>query len=346
MKYKKRVFAFAVMIACLTILSCSKQNLALKPAYHFKSPDGKPNYSDLSYWAAHPWKWDPSDSIPAPLRHNYVKDSTVDVFFLYPTSFTDFADERWNATLDDSIINAKTDYSAMLYQASAFAEQTRVFAPRYRQANLKAYYTKDTMQAMKAFDLAYQDVKEAFLYYLEHYNNGRPIIIASHSQGTSHAGRLIKEFFEDKPLKDKLVCAYLVGMPIPEHYFKEFRPCTDSTSTGCFVGWRTYKKGYMEPRFVARETFKSIVTNPLLWTTTEAYAPPSLNKGGVLRDFNKIKSGVVDAQVHGNVLWSSKPKFFGNIFLTMKNYHIADINFFYVNISENVKTRIRMYWKR
>jgi hypothetical protein len=186
----------------------------------------------------------------------------------------------------------------------------------------------------------------AFLYYLEHYNNGRPVIIASHSQGTTHAGRLIKEYFEGKPLMKKLVCAYLIGMPVPEHYFSEFRACPDSTSTGCFVGWRTFKKGYTDPTFVANEKFRCIVTNPLLWKTTEEYASSALNEGGVLRDFNKIIPAVTDAQVHGNVLWSSRPDFFGSVFLRMKNYHIADINFFYMNISENVKTRIRMYWKR
>jgi hypothetical protein len=44
-------------------------------------------------------------------------------------------------------------------------------------------------------------VKTAFLYYLQHYNNGRPIIIASHSQGATHGKRLLKEFFDGKELQ-------------------------------------------------------------------------------------------------------------------------------------------------
>ena len=54
-----------------------------------------------------------------------------------------------------------------------------------------------------------EDVKAAFQYYLEHYNNGRPIIIASHSQGTTHAKRLLKEFFDGTALQHQLVAAYL-----------------------------------------------------------------------------------------------------------------------------------------
>jgi len=328
-----------------SLYSCSSKHFIQKSNYEFKSIDGRPDYSDLHYWAAHPWKWDPSDSIPKPLREQYVKDSVADVFFLYPTSLTSKSDLRWNAPIDDIDINKKTDYTSILYQASAFAETTRLFAPRYRQAHIRSYFimSKVTAEATNAFELAYTDVKAAFLYYMEHYNHGRSIIIASHSQGTTHAGRLLKEFFEDKPLMKQLVCAYLVGMPTPEKYFLKLTSCKDSISTGCYVSWRTYKRGFTDTVFISKETFKSNVTNPLLWSGDTTFAPSNYNKGAVLKNFNKVYIPGVNAQIHGNVLWTNKPKFFGDIFLRQKNYHIADINFFYLNIRDNVKLRIRKY---
>lgn len=105
----------------------------------------------------------------------------VDVFFLHPTTMTSREDTGWNARIDNAGINAKTDYTSILYQASAF-NQCRIFAPRYRQAHIRSYYTTDKTAAQAAFDLAYYDIKESFIYYIEHYNQGRPIIIASHSQ--------------------------------------------------------------------------------------------------------------------------------------------------------------------
>jgi Protein of unknown function (DUF3089) len=328
------------------ITSCSKKNYSHKVAYQFKSIDSKPDYSDLHYWAAHPYKWDPSDSVPKPLRKNYVKDSVADVFFVHPTTLTNPKNSNSNALIDDAIINAKTDYSSLLYQASAFNESCRVFAPRYRQAHYGNYFTKDTVRAREAFELAYQDVKNAFETYLKMYNNGRPIIIAAHSQGTTHAARLLKEYFEGKPLQYQLVCAYIVGMPVPEKYFTNIQPCKDSTGTGCYVTWRSFKKGYEGSQAMQKETFKVIVTNPHTWTTDTLYAPASLNTGAVLRKFNKVTPGAVDAQVHKNILWTSKPKFFGNFLLTQSNYHIGDINFFYSNIRENVKTRLGMFLKK
>ena len=177
------------------------------------------NYSNLTLWAAHPWKKDNSDSVTIALKKE-VRDSSVDVFFIHPTTYTNKKFKNWNASISDETINNKTDQSTILYQASVFNGSCRIFAPRYRQAHINAFYISKE-ESDKYFDIAYNDIRNAFLYYLKYYNHGRPIIIASHSQGTLHAGRLLKEFFENKELINQLVCAYLVGMPIPEDYFNK-----------------------------------------------------------------------------------------------------------------------------
>lgn len=335
------------MICGLAVLrfffSCAPAYTKHVTKYDFIHGDKIPDYSKLEYWAAHPYKKDPSDSVPQPLQSATIKDSVVDVFFLHPTTYGSGSDTAWNADINDALTNARTDYTTILYQASVFNE-CRVFAPRYRQAHIRAYFSPDTAGNRRAFDLAYDDIKTAFQYYLDHFNNGRPIVIASHSQGTTHAKRLLKDFFENKPLKNRLVAAYLIGIGIEKEYFTDLQPCRDSSQTGCFVGWRTYKKGY-EPGFVKKENGNSFVTNPLTWAITEEYAPKSLNKGGVLRKFNSVVPHVADAQVHENVLWIHKPHFPGSLFYRSKNYHIGDINLFYVNIRENLRTRVSAFWK-
>ena len=298
-------------------------------------------YDLLSNWAAHPWKKDNADSIPQDLINKEIIDSVADVFFIHPTTYTQKDFIGWNADINDEKINLNTDNSTILYQASVFNKRCRIFAPRYRQAHINAFYTNQD-SAKIYFDLAYNDIKSAFEYYLEHYNNGRPIIVASHSQGTKHAGRLMKEFFENKPLHKKLICAYIIGMPIPEKYFSAIPVCKDSSETGCFVGWRTYKSGYT-PEFVKKEKFKSVVVNPLNWQLTEEEVSIINNKGGVLKNFNKIVPKVVDAKISGNILWSCKPDVFGKMFFTAKNFHIGDINLFYMNIRENIDVRIKSY---
>lgn len=314
-------------------------------------PPVAPDYASLSNWAAHPAKYDLSDTVPAPYRPSYT-DTSIDVFFLHPTSYfdkskidetrLDEAEERyrWNADVADQALNTYTDKTSILNQASAF-NACRVFAPRYRQAHIRSFYIADSISKI-FFDTAYADVKAAFQYYLQYENKGRPFIIAAHSQGTLHATRLLKELVDGKPLQNQLVAAYLIGLPVKENFFTQLAPCDKPGATGCFVSWRTFKKGF-EPANVAKETFKAVVVNPLTWTMDDKWVARNVNKGTVLYSFNKPKAHNVGAGIHGNILWSSKPRFFGNIFFTQKNYHIGDINLFWRNIYENVAMQASMY---
>jgi Protein of unknown function (DUF3089) len=333
-----------ITLSVIFLSSCSDKYQAFKSHYTFKCETGNPNYSDLDYWAAHPWKWDPSDSVPKPLR-NEVRDSVADVFFLHPTTYTSKKKfKNQNAEIDDGYINAKTDYSSILYQASVFNQHCRVFAPRYRQAHITAFFDKDKEKADKAFETAYEDLKTAFEYYLLHWNNGRPIIIASHSQGSLLAERLLKEFFQDKPLKNKLVAAYILGWPVPKDYFTSLKMCTDSLQTGCICSWRTFRNGYV-PYYLRNQADTSYVTNPLTWTTGNEYASKQMNKGSVLTRFNKVYKQTTDAQISNGLLYVRKPKFPWSFLYFTKNYHVGDINLFYLNIRENIGQRLKMFWK-
>lgn len=341
-KFKRKVILI-ISIILVVFSSCSDPYRRYLNSYQFKSVDKKPDYSSLNYWSAHPLKWDPSDSIPMPLRKE-KRDSLVDVFFLHPTIYTGkLKDTNLNADIDDAYLNAKTDYSSILYQASVFNQHAKVYAPRFREAHYSTYFLKDTLAATAAFDLAYDDVKTAFEYFLNNYNNGRPIIIASHSQGTTHALRLLKEFFENKPLLKQLVAAYIVGMTIPPKYFSSLKMCEDPLETGCLCGWRTFRKGYKAP-YVETEKEFSLVTNPLSWKTTSEYASKKTNKGSVLYKFNKVYKHTTDAQIHEGVIWIRRPKFPWSFLYSTKNYHIGDINLYYLNMKENVEQRIKSYF--
>ncbi len=334
------------LLEAVFFISCASSHVSKSLVETPSKPLTSPDYSDLNNWAAHPWKHDPSDSVPKPLRKNYHPDSTVDIFFIHPTSYLDKAMPfGYNAPVDDAALNLKTDNSSILYQASIFNEAGRVFAPRYRQANYYAYFPTDTAAALAAFELAYQDVKNAFEYYMEHYNNGRPFIIASHSQGSTHAKRLIKEFIEDKPLQNKLIAAYLIGMPIEPAYFSKIPACTTPNQTGCVCSWRTFKEGYTDS-FVQKEKFTAIVTNPLTWSAEKPEISRKENQGAVLLNFNKLVRCVANAEVHNGVLWTVKPHFFGSIFLKSTNYHIADFNFYYLSVRHNAEQRINAFLKK
>jgi hypothetical protein len=340
------IYLITIIFLALLASSCSNSYQKLAANYQINKASTSPNYSDVAYWAAHPTIHDPSDSVPAPLLASYKQDTAVDVFFIHPTTY--LGTEKpfgLNADISDALLAAKTDYSPVLYQASLFNVAGRLFAPRYRQTHISAYYpvtAPDTTLAIAAFELAYQDVKAAFEYYLANENKGRAIIIASHSQGTTHGTRLVKEFFDGKPLQKQLVAAYLVGIPVNPLIFTSIKACDTPKQTGCICSWRTYKEGYTPP-FIQKEKFDVIVTNPLTFTKSIPNASWDANKGGVLTNFNKIAKGVAEAKLTDKVLWTAKPKIFGSFLVKDPNYHIGDYNLYYVNVRENVIERMKAF---
>lgn len=309
----------------------------------------QPDYTILQNWAAHPLKKDMADSVPKSLRKDYIPIENVDIFFIHPTTYTQ-SDKTFgqNAPIDNPFLLKKTNEGTILFQASIFNAAGRVFAPYYRQAHISSYYPisqLDTVEAKASFELAYSDIKKAFETFLQLWNEGRPIIIASHSQGTTHAKRLIKEFFDGKPLQQKLVAAYLVGMPVEPNWFTNIDPCNKPDQTGCYCSWRTYRKEY-KPDYIKREKYVATVTNPLSWDIDKPTISRTENKGSVLKNFNKIITQVAGAEVSDGVLWTERPRFFGSIFYTTKNYHIADLNFYYLSVRKNALLRVESFLKK
>ncbi|MEI6408702.1 MAG: DUF3089 domain-containing protein [Bacteroidota bacterium] len=309
-----------------------------------KSPD----YADLRNWAAHPDLSDPADQTPCPLVKNEEATAQVDVFFIHPTTYTgaDKNQTEWNGGLNDPALNKKTDEGSILFQASIFNGAGRVFAPRYRQAHLHAFYTKDKQSAKKALDVAYQDILAAFDYYLKHWNNGRPFVIAGHSQGGLHTMLLVHDRIEGQALEKQLVAAYMVGWPVQSDYFKQFKPCESPDQTDCYCTWRTWERKFGKKKFAAINS-NVVCTNPLTWSTKNgSYAPKSANIGGVVRPFCAIYPNMTDAEVLNGFLLCSKPKFPGSIFFRTKNYHPGDLNLYYMNVRQNVQARAQAYLKK
>ncbi|MCB0642807.1 MAG: DUF3089 domain-containing protein [Phaeodactylibacter sp.] len=301
-------FTTALIGCSFLIQSCA----TVKPqgAFDPQLSPPTPAYADPTNWAALPDRADAADLTPPGLEDRQA-ETQIDVFFVHPTIYIGRkGEDQWNAPIQDPALIEDVDSSTIKFQASLFNGVGKVYAPRYRQAHFNCYFNKDTSSALQAFEVAYQDVKSAFEYYLEHYNQGRPIIIASHSQGTTHAKRLLKEFFDGTTLKNRLVVAYLAGILVEKDYFKALPLCQSPIQTGCFCAWRTYKEGKgPKPEWTGPNI---AVTNPISWTTDPQPATIEENKGAVLRGFT-VKPETTDAFINPEkgILQTHRPKVFG-----------------------------------
>ena len=198
----------------------------------------EPDYSNETSWAVLPYKW--NTTLTEIVGQSKIKDA--DVFFIYPTLFVDKNNSGWNADIYNPSTRKMVIEKAVAYQASAWVKAANLYVPYYRQAHYRIFLEQYGNEGKEAGVLAYQDVKNAFIYFLENYNKSKPIIIASHSQGSIHAKNLLKEFFDGKPLQKKLIAAYLIGARIMENDFKNIPVMNKPDKVGGFVSWNTYKK--------------------------------------------------------------------------------------------------------
>lgn len=341
-----RAFPIFLVLLFTTVASFSqgafRERMQSRPTENGGTPRA-PDYSIIRNWASLPSIHDFGDSIPKPLIKEYKYDSTIDVFFIHPTTYIRQENGQMNADMNSEFVNARTDKRTILNQASAFNEY-RLFAPRYRQANYSTYINLFG-KTQPVFDTAYADVKKAFQYYLKHWNQGHPFFIASHSQGTQHAVRLIKELIEGTELEKKLITAYIIGTPPIKTGKLNIPVCTDSTKTGCYIAWNTFTEEFRTQfNFLGRSDLETV--NPLTWTTSESKAPASLHKGAVVQDFNSVKPQALMAWIRSGKLVVDTDNDNVEIPGSLQNLHALDINLFYVDIRNNLRTRVAAYKKK
>lgn len=346
MKISMRFIFFLVGTILFSATSSAQRYLITKP-FDPKVTPPAPDYGQLSAWAAHPKKNDAADRIPfgAPFQDQQA-EAQVDVFFIHPTIYG--AEPKgiylWNGDIQDEELNRQVDESTILNQASVFNGTCRVYAPRYRQAHYSVFLTSDSSANRQALALAYDDVKQAFLKYLKTENEGRPFVIASHSQGTLHARRLLQELIDGKPLHKQMITAYLVGIAVQPDAFNEILPSETPDHVGGFTSWNTYHTGYYPP-YHANGLKSAFCVNPITWTTTQDVISHKNNPGGVGLKFKWVNTPA-DAQVHEGMVWIHQPYVPGRIFLRTKIWHRADINLYWGSMRENVALRTKTYFSQ
>lgn len=304
--------------------------------------DTKPDYSKSSSWASLPGMKDEGDKVPMNTSLTSGQDSSLaDVFYIHPTTY--YHVYNTNANLLNRALNKITDETAVRTQASVFNSDCKVYAPRYRQAALQNFFRKDQNRSIEAFELAYEDVKAAFEYYIKYLNKGRPIIIAGHSQGSMHGERLIQEFFDQKPLKDKLIAGYLIGYSILPQSFKKIPVCNSPVQTGCILSYNTFGWESM-PK--SQNYNNAVCVNPISWKADEVFTDKKYHKGAVPNSFDRLDKSLIGCKCHKGVLWITDPGKSDYMYMAGKNYHIYDYNLFYADIRENVAQRVQAFFNK
>ena len=100
----------------------------------------------------------------------------------------------------------------------------------------------------------YDDVKDAWNYYLQHDNKGRGFVLVAHSQGSFILNRLIREEIDGKPIQSRMLSAILLGttIAVPKGKdvggsFQHVPLCRSASQTGCVITYASFRSTIPPP---------------------------------------------------------------------------------------------------
>jgi hypothetical protein len=213
----------------------------------------------------------------------------IDCFYVYPTVSNDPAG-------NSDMIPGPEEKGVIRAQFARFASQCRPFAPLYRQITLtalRALLAGNPIPADRV--LAYNDVLDAWNYYLEHDNNGRGVVLIGHSQGSGVLTQLIKNEIDGKPVQARMISALLLGtnLPVPQGKdvggaFQHVPLCHSATQTGCVITYASFRANVPPP---ANSRFGKVQGDAMVSGCTN---PAALGGGsGELHSYLSAKGSIV-----------------------------------------------------
>ena len=344
---KKRTLASAVIVMVMSLMTSAcvmaeTDSAGDAPDYAKEEKMNSVDYSQQASWFKLP---------------EVTKD--VDTFYIYSTvTMSANEGDPDYATLDNAEMLEGVEIEHKI-KSSAFEDSTNVFIPYYRQASMKLMgevWLKDGNVEAAISGMPYDDLTAALDYYFENYNEGRPFVIAGHSQGAAILRLVLQGYFKEHPeYYERMVAAYAIGFSVTKDYLESnphLKFASGESDTGVIISWNTEGPKNVEENAVNALVLPNAISiNPLNWKLDETYAPASENLGSIVLDektgTTEIRDINGDAQVNlarGTVITNADavPNDMSD-YTGPQSYHQDDYSIFYNNIKDNVAKRIAAY---
>jgi hypothetical protein len=342
MRIKKSLRALLALFLSLAFFSCSNDPVSTGDSTIIAT-----DYSKPEHWL----------SLPA----NVSKE--VDVFYLYPTAWQKAAGDSNICNIDNPSMLVLSDL-ALKRQATAFNTVANIYAPYYRQLDIFYYISLSPQERIQAVaGIPTKDAIAAFDYYIRNYNNGRPFILAGHSQGSIVLTNLLATYMKENPqVYSRMIAAYVIGYSVTNDFLVQnphLKFANGPDDTGVIISYNTEASTVSAPgNPVVLPGALSI--NPITWTRSGESASADRNLGSIVLNPNgTVAAGIptpvmnfADAKVdvaRGVVvcttvdvnIWSP-----GNAVFGKGVFHSFDYPFYYYNIRQNATNRTNKYFNR
>ena len=283
-------------------------------------------------------------------------EMAYDVFYIVPTCVFDWENTEGETCHYMDINNDKQRHSVegpLRLAKGIFADEANFYAPYYRQITIESWTESDSVIEAR-FQYAFDDIKSAFRYYMTHFNQGKPFVLAGHSQGGKAVIELLKQEMSEEEYS-RLIAAYPLGYPVKESDLSPYlTPATGATDTGVCVTFNTVSALDKLPHLLSGSRF---AINPMNWRTDSVTAPKTAHLGTVFMNSDGVitseEAHVLTAQLdeasRALVVTGVNPQDYYTPSLAALfqpgNYHVVELNFFFRNLQENVKARAAAFFR-
>lgn len=343
------LIAPSMLVVTMTFSACKNSNKPTPDASTEESiPEalrdvaGVEKYkTKLDYSKAENWLEKPAEATKA-----------VDVFYIYPT-VTGFRDPVQICEITDSELVAGAKMVRQI-QTSVFDESCNVFMPFYRQISMP----KPGSDYSAIIDyISGFDATDALDYFLNNLNEGRPFILAGHSQGAATLIALLENYMTKHPeALSRMVAAYPIGFAVTNDWLARtgLKFAEGATDTGVIVSWNTEGPANKDAKNVTLAP-GGLSINPINWKRDDTYASVKENLGSLTVEGKLVSPGIADARVdtvRGSVIVTTVdanlyaiPADAADLF-GPESYHLHDYGFFYNNMKQNIADRIKAYLEK
>jgi pimeloyl-ACP methyl ester carboxylesterase len=283
-------------------------------------PTAKNDYAKPEAWLCWPGK--AGDACAVDLTTTVIKaDGTetveafkadpkapIDCFYVYPTVSND-------PGVVSDMVPGPEELNVVRQQVARLGAKCRIYAPMYRQVTLTALRAGIGGKPLPgaadpaARTLGYNDVVDAWTYYLAHENKGRGVVLVGHSQGSGVLTRMIAAEVDGKPAQKQLVSAILMGTSLALEpgkdtgAFKTIPTCKSANQLGCVIAYATFRDTVPPP---ANSRFGRTPMNPGMEAACVNPAAPGGGKGE-LKAYLSNTAQIADAGPATTVWVSGKP---------------------------------------
>jgi hypothetical protein len=177
-------------------------------------------------------------------------NAPIDCFYVYPTVSTD-------PTPYSDMIADEAETNVVRQQFARFGSTCRPYAPMYRQVTLvglRRMLAPGAAGVALDHGVQYDDVRDAWKYYLEHDNKGRGFVLVGHSQGSFILAELIRQEIDGKPVQSRMLSAILLGttIAVPKDKdvggsFQHVPLCRSASQTGCVITFASFRSTVPPP---------------------------------------------------------------------------------------------------